>query len=131
MGNLIRTGTGRSDTGSDMLSAALGLARRSLRHVPLTTMSVRSMTNAASSRNRRAIVELVQQIGSRKEVELYLRHFSALDSRKFAVIQVWREAGGYVTAWHGIHETRVAANAMFGNVAGRLGSGRARSGSHG
>jgi hypothetical protein len=39
-------------------------------------------------RSRRAIVELVQQIGSRKEVELYLKHYSGIDSRKFAVIQV-------------------------------------------
>ena len=34
------------------------------------------------------IVKLLTNIGSRKEVEQYLRHYSSVDAQKFAVVKV-------------------------------------------
>ncbi|KAJ2546567.1 hypothetical protein IWW35_004976, partial [Coemansia sp. RSA 1878] len=37
---------------------------------------------------KETIVKLLYNIGSKKEVEQYLRHFSSVESQKFAVIKV-------------------------------------------
>ncbi|KAG2224255.1 hypothetical protein INT45_000286 [Circinella minor] len=44
------------------------------------------LSNAAAEKE--TIVKLLYNIGSRKEVEQYLRHFSSVESQKFAVIKV-------------------------------------------
>ncbi|KAI9310662.1 Aspartate/glutamate/uridylate kinase [Dichotomocladium elegans] len=42
----------------------------------------------AAAAEKETIVKLLYNIGSRKEVEQYLRHFSSVESQKFAVIKV-------------------------------------------
>ncbi|KAL1921482.1 uncharacterized protein VTP21DRAFT_11198 [Calcarisporiella thermophila] len=42
----------------------------------------------SSNNEKETIVKLLYNIGSRKEVEQYLRHFSSVESQKFAVIKV-------------------------------------------
>ncbi|ORX61589.1 bifunctional acetylglutamate kinase/N-acetyl-gamma-glutamyl-phosphate reductase [Hesseltinella vesiculosa] len=44
--------------------------------------------NQDSTSEKETIVKLLYNIGSRKEVEQYLRHFSSVESQKFAVIKV-------------------------------------------
>ncbi|CAG8448145.1 6843_t:CDS:10 [Ambispora leptoticha] len=48
----------------------------------------RSYGNGAALREKETIVKLLYNIASRKEVEVYLRHFSSVESQKFAVIKV-------------------------------------------
>ncbi|CEI89028.1 Putative Arg11 [Rhizopus microsporus] len=81
----------------------LSIARKTLstvssfsRHVPKRSLVVsqRFVTerryHAYSNPNaeKETIVKLLYNIGSRKEVEQYLRHFSSVESQKFAVIKV-------------------------------------------
>ncbi|KAI8141737.1 Aspartate/glutamate/uridylate kinase [Fennellomyces sp. T-0311] len=53
-------------------------------------LQVRSYSNELSNAaaEKETIVKLLYNIGSRKEVEQYLRHFSSVESQKFAVIKV-------------------------------------------
>lgn len=44
--------------------------------------------NGSASAEKETITKLLYNIGSRKEVEQYLRHFSSVESQKFAVIKV-------------------------------------------
>lgn len=48
----------------------------------------RQYTNASATAEKETITKLLYNIGSRKEVEQYLRHFSSVESQKFAVIKV-------------------------------------------
>src|ERR1700754_3293560 len=43
---------------------------------------------AAASLEREVIVRLLTNIGSRKEVEQYLKHYASVDAPKFAVVKV-------------------------------------------
>ncbi|KAJ3010291.1 hypothetical protein HKX48_007474 [Thoreauomyces humboldtii] len=54
--------------------------------LPLTPP--RSYHNQATISEKETIVKLLYNIGSRKEVEQYLRHFSSVESHQFAVIKV-------------------------------------------
>ncbi|KAI9006691.1 Aspartate/glutamate/uridylate kinase [Phycomyces nitens] len=61
--------------------------------VPLlnSPLNHRRLYNKDASRavsEKETIVKLLYNIGSRKEVEQYLRHFSSVESQKFAVIKV-------------------------------------------
>ncbi|KAI8099386.1 Aspartate/glutamate/uridylate kinase [Halteromyces radiatus] len=47
-----------------------------------------SNQDASATSEKETIVKLLYNIGSRKEVEQYLRHFSSVESQKFAVIKV-------------------------------------------
>ncbi|CAO3608341.1 unnamed protein product [Cunninghamella echinulata] len=47
-----------------------------------------SNNDASATAEKETIVKLLYNIGSRKEVEQYLRHFSSVESQKFAVIKV-------------------------------------------
>ncbi|KAL0091419.1 hypothetical protein J3Q64DRAFT_1808224 [Phycomyces blakesleeanus] len=51
-----------------------------------TRLYSKSASSAVSEKE--TIVKLLYNIGSRKEVEQYLRHFSSVESQKFAVIKV-------------------------------------------
>ncbi|KAF9164869.1 hypothetical protein DFQ26_000915 [Actinomortierella ambigua] len=57
---------------------------------PASSTSKRSYSNTATSAQseKETITKLLYNIGSRKEVEQYLRHFSSVESQKFAVIKV-------------------------------------------
>ncbi|CAG8513537.1 4964_t:CDS:10 [Ambispora gerdemannii] len=48
----------------------------------------RSYGSEAAIREKATIVKLLYNIASRKEVEVYLRHFASVESQKFAVIKV-------------------------------------------
>lgn len=48
----------------------------------------RQYANGNASAEKETITKLLYNIGSRKEVEQYLRHFSSVESQKFAVIKV-------------------------------------------
>ncbi|KAI8364378.1 Aspartate/glutamate/uridylate kinase [Blakeslea trispora] len=48
----------------------------------------RQYNNTNASAEKETITKLLYNIGSRKEVEQYLRHFSSVESQKFAVIKV-------------------------------------------
>ncbi|ORY86923.1 putative acetylglutamate kinase [Protomyces lactucae-debilis] len=54
--------------------------------------------------DRSAIVRILSSIGSRKEIEQYLRHFSSVESQKFAVIKV---GGAIIT-----HELETLASSL-------------------
>ncbi|GAA5812820.1 hypothetical protein MFLAVUS_006279 [Mucor flavus] len=48
----------------------------------------RQYTTGSATAEKETITKLLYNIGSRKEVEQYLRHFSSVESQKFAVIKV-------------------------------------------
>ncbi|KAI8068021.1 Aspartate/glutamate/uridylate kinase [Gongronella butleri] len=59
----------------------------SLYQKPAVLIPRRGLNDVAHS-EKETIVKLLYNIGSRKEVEQYLRHFSSVESQKFAVIKV-------------------------------------------
>ncbi|KAJ3103836.1 hypothetical protein HDU97_009841 [Phlyctochytrium planicorne] len=78
-----------------MLSSALQTARSRLRATLSSPPHSRQYQSPAVQNGRlqdhsekETIVKLLYNIGSRKEVEQYLRHFSSVESQKFAVIKV-------------------------------------------
>ncbi|KAJ3167940.1 hypothetical protein HDU88_001887 [Geranomyces variabilis] len=54
----------------------------------LRLSGVRNYHNKSTISEKETIVKLLYNIGSRKEVEQYLRHFSSVESHQFAVIKV-------------------------------------------
>ncbi|PVV00531.1 hypothetical protein BB560_005086 [Smittium megazygosporum] len=61
--------------------------------VPLSSYPIRNSASFYSSKSlesseKETIIRLLCNIGSRDEVEQYLKHFSSVDSQKFAVIKV-------------------------------------------
>ncbi|ORX97129.1 bifunctional acetylglutamate kinase/N-acetyl-gamma-glutamyl-phosphate reductase [Basidiobolus meristosporus CBS 931.73] len=74
--------------------AAVKATTRSLASLPtvsskFTRLQRRSYSKHVPDRSEKeTIVKLLYNIGSRKEVEQYLRHFSSVESQKFAVIKV-------------------------------------------
>ncbi|KAJ1654192.1 hypothetical protein IWQ61_005838 [Dispira simplex] len=75
-----------------LLAASNGLQPRATRAVGWSQIGRRGYHNHARWLDERTeketIVKLLYNIGSRKEVEQYLRHFSSVESQKFAVIKV-------------------------------------------
>ncbi|KAI8976460.1 Aspartate/glutamate/uridylate kinase [Pilobolus umbonatus] len=55
---------------------------------PVTITAHRRYMDDAVKAEKETITKLLYNIGSRKEVEQYLRHFSSVESQKFAVIKV-------------------------------------------
>ncbi|KAI7889953.1 Aspartate/glutamate/uridylate kinase [Mucor mucedo] len=57
---------------------------------PMTVLPTqrRQYTAGSATAEKETITKLLYNIGSRKEVEQYLRHFSSVESQKFAVIKV-------------------------------------------
>ncbi|KAG0046233.1 hypothetical protein BGZ83_008601 [Gryganskiella cystojenkinii] len=90
--HLARTAILRASTSSPATAYPL-LATRCLAHTKRTswrdtqTASYSGSATPAQS-EKETITKLLYNIGSRKEVEQYLRHFSSVDSQKFAVIKV-------------------------------------------
>lgn len=96
-----------------ILRSALGAASRtssslhSVRRLPSATTALRASTPALSQRNyssnfdsqaatRSTVVQLLSNIGSKREVQQYLSHFSSVSSQQFAVIKV----GGAIITEH-------------------------------
>ncbi|KAJ2684003.1 hypothetical protein IWW39_005174 [Coemansia spiralis] len=75
VGRLLKNGTG-------IMSR---IARPLLARSPVQRSSYQS---GPDSSEKETIVKLLYNIGSKKEVEQYLRHFSSVESQKFAVIKV-------------------------------------------
>ncbi|KAI8642500.1 Aspartate/glutamate/uridylate kinase [Parasitella parasitica] len=70
-------------------SSAIAAARPAAAIVSRRQLSQRRQyTNASATAEKETITKLLYNIGSRKEVEQYLRHFSSVESQKFAVIKV-------------------------------------------
>ncbi|TPX59502.1 hypothetical protein PhCBS80983_g02425 [Powellomyces hirtus] len=56
--------------------------------VPSRSPNVRAYNSQSTISEKETIVKLLYNIGSKKEVEQYLRHFSSVESHQFAVIKV-------------------------------------------
>ncbi|KAG2176341.1 hypothetical protein INT43_005575 [Umbelopsis isabellina] len=71
-------------------TARRALVRSSVaRSIPVQHRIIRSYgQDHSSTAEKETIAKLLYNIGSRKEVEQYLRHFSSVESQKFAVIKV-------------------------------------------
>ncbi|KAJ1923388.1 hypothetical protein IWQ60_005912 [Tieghemiomyces parasiticus] len=85
-GNAVRSASrvfltqGKIQANCPRLLARRALATSPARHLPQRWPDART--------EKENIVKLLYNIGSRKEVEQYLRHFSSVESQKFAVIKV-------------------------------------------
>ncbi|KAL6245193.1 Protein arg-6, mitochondrial [Rhinocladiella similis] len=79
-------------------SRALRLARssRSLVACPITSRRSYSSPSAANPSTRSTVVQLLSNIGSKREVQQYLSHFTSVSSQQFAVIKV----GGAILTEH-------------------------------
>lgn len=64
------------------------LARSARCFRPVTSVCRYSTQHHKEETDRSAIIRILSSIGSRKEIEQYLRHFSSVESQKFAVIKV-------------------------------------------
>ncbi|KAJ1646906.1 hypothetical protein J3B02_001587 [Coemansia erecta] len=86
----------RAPAASSSFAAALGIQRSSAythAHAHAQTQAqpqlrMYSYNNGPDTSEKETIVKLLYNIGSKKEVEQYLRHFSSVESQKFAVIKV-------------------------------------------
>ncbi|GAA5796562.1 Aspartate/glutamate/uridylate kinase [Helicostylum pulchrum] len=70
--------------------SAVRIAQRTLIKpmVLVPNRQTRQYTTGSATAEKETITKLLYNIGSRKEVEQYLRHFSSVESQKFAVIKV-------------------------------------------
>lgn len=72
-----------------LLSRAHKLKFHGTIKIPIAALSTSNLNlQVQVNRDKETIVQLLYNIGSKKEVEQYLRQFSAVDSKKFAVIKV-------------------------------------------
>ncbi|KND05058.1 N-acetyl-gamma-glutamyl-phosphate reductase [Spizellomyces punctatus DAOM BR117] len=84
----------RPSKGLSALRSPLRSVARSNRSLPPAVTCTRTRYQMTFHRNmstiseKETIVKLLYNIGSRKEVEQYLRHFSSVESHQFAVIKV-------------------------------------------
>ncbi|KAK5308568.1 Protein arg-6, mitochondrial [Exophiala xenobiotica] len=80
-------------------SRAIRLARSSrtaLVACPITSRRTYSSPSAANPSTRSTVVQLLSNIGSKREVQQYLSHFASVSSQQFAVIKV----GGAILTEH-------------------------------
>ncbi|KAL4898736.1 hypothetical protein BDV59DRAFT_167426 [Aspergillus ambiguus] len=104
----LRTAVRRASTARPLLSAphtvasarsSSPLARRSLKASAVPLLQGRSYSRAAEphySSTRSTVVQLLSNIGSKREVQQYLSHFTSVSSQQFAVIKV----GGAIITEH-------------------------------
>ncbi|KAJ1825539.1 hypothetical protein LPJ56_002615 [Coemansia sp. RSA 2599] len=85
----------RTPASSPFAAAALGVQQRNSAHAHAhahahaqTHVRMYSYNSGPDTSEKETIVKLLYNIGSKKEVEQYLRHFSSVESQKFAVIKV-------------------------------------------
>ncbi|KAJ2742570.1 hypothetical protein GGI20_004396 [Coemansia sp. BCRC 34301] len=79
---------GRFLKNSGIMGRIARTAPSALAHSPGGGVLRRSYQSGPDSSEKETIVKLLYNIGSKKEVEQYLRHFSSVESQKFAVIKV-------------------------------------------
>ncbi|KAH3687695.1 hypothetical protein WICPIJ_001318 [Wickerhamomyces pijperi] len=88
----------RTSTGASQLAvkatAAAGFSSQSGRHVQLKNASASSTIRQYSTRS--TVIQLLNNIGSKREVEQYLKYFTSVSSQQFAVIKV----GGAIITQH-------------------------------
>jgi len=85
----LKVGSAATKTISSSTTGRAVLRSTLTRYLPVQHRIVRSYgQDHPSTAEKETIAKLLYNIGSRKEVEQYLRHFSSVESQKFAVIKV-------------------------------------------
>ncbi|BFZ58536.1 Protein arg5,6, mitochondrial [Savitreella phatthalungensis] len=98
---LLLRGCARVVRSSRSASARTAAKLPRLAPVPIRHLS---LSQSKDEVDRSAIIRILSSIGSRKEIEQYLRHFTSVESQKFAVIKV---GGAIIT-----HELDVLASSL-------------------